>query len=164
MFDVENPPIELLVLMGSRLCMAQDIIGSGGATFFSQTLLINPVNSGVLCRVISLRGATSASLLHVGPTQNVAASTGTRAFADGRVFGEGTTCFLGSTNNTLVIGSNFYTFQPDSIFNFDSTPPGGLAVLSPGTALSISGGNDNIFLRTSWLWIERQAQPSELNL
>jgi len=164
MFDVENVPIELLLLSGSRLAMGRIFLGAGGAGNFSIALLANALESGVIARLIGINVTGGNQAILLGPTQNTAAQGGTRAFADTRVFGEGTALQMQGSNNNLVAGSTFYSIPTLSNGEVRWEPPGGIAVITPGGAFSVSASVANISITVSYLWIERQAQPSELNL
>ena len=162
--DVESAPMELDVLSGTRPAMGTGNAGAGGVGFFSTVLLMNPVRSGVIARVENIRVASGSILVNLGLTQNVSAANETEAFIDGRVFPSGTVLKLGSTSNNLAVGPGAYILQldGDSIARWE--PRRGICVLSPGTALSMSGVVADQFITVNLQWTERQAQPSELNL
>jgi len=162
--DVENVPIELLLLSGTRLCMGRIQIAAGGATFFSQTLLANPAGSGVLATIIDVSVIPDTSVeIVMGPSQNNLTPGGQTAFLDTRVFGEGTVCQLQGVNNLLVTGSDFYRFNATAGGAFHGMPSP-FAVLAPGGRFMVSAGSADVALTVSFLWKERVAQPSELNL
>jgi len=163
MIDVENLPIELLLLAGSRLCMGNASLGSNPATF-TQMFLRNPAGSGVVARLIMIECVISAQSCVFGPTQNSSTNLGGEAFADTRIFGEGTALKLQGANNFGSAGSTFW--QQRSLVDLTLTfaPPGGIAVIAPGAAFSAGPAATNQSFTASWLWIERQAQPSELTL
>ena len=164
MIDVENVPAELLLLYGTRLCMGTVLEAAGGATFISHAILRNPGNSGFLGRLIEINISSTAGNLVFGPTQNSAAASGTSAFADGRVFGEGTALKTQGDNNLLVVGSTFWVANTDADNTYVWHPPVGIGVITPGTGFQVTNNADNTALRVNFLWVERQAQPSELNL
>lgn len=164
MFDVENVPAELLLLSGARLCMGSALLGAGGATFFGHILLRNQGGSGMIARLLEVNVTAPAGTLVLGPTQNSDTPIGATAFADGRVFGEGTALGIQGSNNNLVIGSAFWLPTTAADGKYVWQPPAAIAVITPGNAFSVSNGSDNESLRVNFLWIERQAQPSELNL
>jgi len=165
MFDVENMPAELLVLSGTRLCMGTVAIGAGGATFFTHTFLRNPGQSGMIARVVEVAAWSSVvQTFHYGLTTNSAAASGNTAFSDGRVFGEGTAVVTQGSNNSLVTGVTFFRKRHDANFDTVFSPPVAAGVLSPGTAFMVSTDTDNAGLNVSFVWLERPAQPSELNL
>ena len=127
-------------------------------------MLRNPGNSGAIIRVAFIEFITGAgTVVNIGPTQNSFANAGVEAFADGRVFGQGTVGTVLGENNNLVTGSTFFRSR-DAGLGKQMEPPLGLAVLSPGTALSVSCDTDNVAMTCSFIWVERVAQPSELNL
>ena len=165
MIDVENIPAELLLLSGSRLCMARVVVNAGGATFFGHILLRNPGNSSVVARLIQVViWSDTAQRMVIGPTVNSGTASGNRAFADGRVFGEGTVLTTHGDNNSLVVGSDFYRIAVNGVDSVIWEPPVAAMVITPATALSVSNGTDNTNLHVSFLWVERVAQPSELKL
>jgi len=165
MLDVENLPAELLLLSGSRLCLGTVAIGSGGAGNFTHTFLRNPGGSGVVARVVQVGVWSSiVQTFHFGITTNSDVASGDTAFADGRVFGEGTVVVTQGNNNLLVTGPTFFRKRHDTNFDTVFEPPVACAVLSPGTAFIVSSDTNNSGHNTSFVWIERQAQPSELNL
>jgi len=164
MLDVENLPAELQLLAGSRLCMGTGLLGAGGATFFGTMLLRNNAGSGIIARLIEVNVVATAGSIVLGPTQNSDTPLGGEAFADTRIFGEGTALKIQGSNNNLVFGANFWTPRTDADNIYSWSPPSSIAVISPGNAFSVSNGAANVALRVNWLWLERQAQPSELNL
>ena len=166
MFDVENVPPELLLLGGSRLCMGTLRVAAGGGAFFSTIQLQNPFDSGFImrCTGVIVRLGVSGRV-NMGPTQNtLSQSQGATAFADSRVFGEGTVGAIQGANNNLVTGSTFLSFNSLSTESFILTPPAGLTVLAPGGRFEVSTEVANDVLLVSFLWVERIAEPSELNL
>ena len=164
MFDVENVPSELLLLMGSKMAMGRVTQTPGGASFFSFALLRNNGGSGVIARVTSVRVfSTTIQRFVIGPTLNSDSASGNTAFTDGRVFGEGTALVTQGNNNALTFGSDFYRVAVqtgDTVWS----PPGAGMIITPGTALSVSAGATNTDIQVSFTWIERAAQPSELSL
>ena len=164
MIDVENVPAELLLLGGSRLCMATDLQAAGGAGFFSTCILRNGSKTGVIARLLEINVSTTAPNITLGPTLNSDNSSGVRAFVDTRVFGEGTALRTQGNNNLLVVGSTFWVPNVDASNTFVFRPPVGIAVLGPGGSYQVTNNQDNVALRVNWLWIERAAEPSELNL
>lgn len=165
MIDVEQVPAELLILGGSRLCMGTISSAAGGAPFFSTTLLRNPGGSGVVIRVVYIVARLSVvGNIVIGPTLNSFTPGGSRAFSDLRIFGEGTVGQLSQANNLLTAGSTFFVMRDQLLTGFFLEPPVAIAVLSPGTGLQVSPQGDNRAIDTSFIWVERVAQQSELNL
>lgn len=164
MLDVENVPAELLLLSGSRLCMGTALLGAGGAGNFGTILLRNSGGSGVIARLLEVNVVGASGSLVLGPTQNSDVALGGEAFADTRVFGEGTALKIQGSNTNLVFGANFWTptGAPDAKYNW--RPPAAISVITPGNAFSVGNATSNESLRVNFLWIERQGQPSELNL
>jgi len=164
MIDVENVPAELLLLSGSRLCMGTVILTAGGAAMFGTVLLRNNAGTGVIARIIMIDVGSASGTLVLGPTLNSAAAAGAEAFADTRVFGEGTALKIQGSTNNLVFGSNFWNPLTDASGRYTWEPPAAIAVIAPGAAFSIGNATANLGITVNLLWIERQAQPSELNL
>ena len=165
MFDVENVPAELLLLAGSRLCMGTISSAAGGVGFFSQTIIRNPGDSGVIARIVAIDARISViGNIVIGPSQNSLTAGGARAFADTRVFGEGTTLVLQQANNLLSAGSTFYIIRDNTLAGIHFEPPSSIAVLAPGGGLQVSPQGSDRAIDASFIWVERVAQPSELNL
>jgi len=164
MIDVENLPAELLLLSGSKLCMATAALGAGGVGFFTNMILSNPVGSGVIARLMSIEIIISAQTINFSPTANVSAALGGEAFADTRIIAEGTALKLQGASNLLT--AHPARFQKRSLVDLTLTwePPVAIAVLSPGAGFGFGPNLDNQSMTASLTWIERQAQPSELNL
>jgi len=165
MIDVENVPAELLVLAGTRMCMGRTRTVAGGATFFGIHFLRNNAATGVVATLLAIIvGFDVATRYNIGPSLNSGTPGGSRAFTDGRVFGEGTALVTMQDNNSLVSGSTFATLRttPEGHRFFEI--PKAIAVITPGTSFSVSNGVADEGLEVSWFWQERQAQPSELNL
>jgi len=164
MFDVENVPAELLLLMGTRLCLGGESLSAPGVTLFNQAMLRNPVGSGALITLLEIQVSSTVAQRYVwGPTLNTFANAEPTAFVDGRVFGQGTVGQV-LTEALLVVGPEFGTVRVQGNTPLKLAVPRGLAVLSPGTAFAISTTSADTALHLTFTWIERTAQPSELNL
>ena len=165
MIDVENVPAELLLLMGSRLCLGGDNLGQPGATFFNQAMLRNPGDSGVIITLLEARvSSNSGAQRYVwGPTLNTLATVEPTAFTDTRVFGEGTVGQVRS-EALLVVGPNFGSGRSPNNQDLILNVPRGLAVLAPGTAFEVSTTVADTAFGFAFSWLERVAEPSELNL
>ena len=164
MIDVENVPGELLLLMGSRLCVGGGNIPTVGAGFFPQAMLRNPGESGVIITLLEIRAGSGVALRYVwGPTLNTLANGHNSAFTDTRVFGQGTVGQVLS-ESLLVAGPNFGNGRAGPGRDIVLKIPRGLGVLMPGSAYSVSSSLDNVSFSFSFTWLERVAQASELNL
>ncbi len=165
MIDVENVPGKLLLLGGTRLCMGRTSTAGGGAGNFGIHLLRNNAGSGVVATLTALVvGFGVGSNFNLGPTENSGTPGGTRAFVDGRVFGEGTALITQQDNNSLVTGSLFGTITADAQGFVYFEVPKALGIITPGNAFSVSNATANEALRVTWFWRERQALESEFNL
>ena len=163
MIDVENVPAELLLLSGSRLCSGTASLAAN-AGFFGQLFLRNPANSGVIARLMVIEIIISAQTVFFGPTQNSSVALGGEAFLDTRVFGEGTTLKLEGNNNFLAPNVNFWQQRSLLDLTLSYRPPVAISVIAPGAAFSFGPALANQSITASWMWIERTAEPSELNL
>lgn len=161
--DLENLPSELLVLRGWVLGMGRIInISAVAATNVHQ--LFNPPGSGKLVVVTSLRVGTSvASTVNYGPAFTALTDTsvaGTKRDTRARSL-KPTTSLLQEEDSAPVSAFGSVLFPANSVF--DLTDRNEVAVLVPGTAFRISEVGTNQTMRTSWMWRERTAEPSELN-
>ena len=165
MIDVENVPAELLLLSGARLCMGTISETAGGALNFVHTFLRNPADSGVIIRLISVSiFSADAHAVNFGPSLNSATAGGARAFTDTRVFGEGTVGITQSDNNLLAAAVRFFQIQLQANVNQIFEPPAAIGVIAPGSSFGVGSDFANSALNVSYLWLERVAEPSELDL
>jgi len=164
MIDVENVPAELLLLMGSRLALGGADLAVAGGSFFNQAMLRNPGQSGIIITLLEARPSSLTSQTFAwGPTVNTLPDTEVSGFTDTRVFGEGTVGQVLS-DQLLVPGPSFGFARVQSGRDFVLAVPRGLAVLGPGTAFGITCTTLNTDFQVAFTWLERVAQPSELNL
>lgn len=163
--DVEQTPPELLALSGTRIASGLLVLAAGGAGNFSRAQLFNPAGSNAVIRVTRIFvSSENASNFTMGITSTeLTASTGTEATLDGRLTGEGTIGQVQGANNAAVV-TQFPYQQKIHVargvpIDFDVGP-----VLTPGTGLEIDQQTANLDMFVSFVWTERVAQPSELNL
>ena len=164
MFDVENLPPELFLLSGTRLAMGFTSTSAGGAGTFATHLLRVNQDTGIIATLYEVVAHTAGTVINLGPTQNSGTPGGVRAFRDLRLFPEGTAAVTHQDSDALVTGSTFLRHHINASDEAVISKQHGLAVITPGNAFSVSDGNGNLDMDVSWLWIERVAQPSELNL
>ncbi len=163
--DVENMPAELLLLMGTRLAIGEADLSPGGVGTFGQAMLRNPPNSGAIITILEIRtGTDQQQEMVAGPTLTTYPDAQPSAFVDTRIFPEPTVGQVLSDNTLLVPGSTFYRFRLLSGREVVWKRSKGIAVIAPATAFSVSVTNDATNFNCSFLWTERVAQPSELNL
>ena len=163
MLDVENIPAELLLLSGSRLCMGT-VLQAANVGFFSKAILRNPSESGMIGRLVMITVNAVGTNVVFGPTLNSDVASGASAFADTRVFGEGTALKTQGNNNLLAVGSTFWVDTVDASGRLRWEPPVAISVIAPGSGFEVTANTLNLALRCNFLWIERQAEPSELAL
>jgi len=128
----------------------------------SRASLFNPAGSG---RLVVLTDV----YVSISPITNVAFATITTAFASAQTSGlprdTRTTANSGAkvsnlnTGNTGQIGS----WAPEDNITWHGTADGGLFVLAPGTGIDFGTTGDNIGMRITFFWKERDALPSELS-
>jgi len=166
MMDVENVPGELLRLMGTRIGMGGTTLAAVAAQI-GKIQLFNPVGSGLLTTCTTIVSGTDGSgditeyfltatplLTNVGNTpqrdtrDGVAVSTVTQVRSDTAAGG------IPAHFNFVSVGNTPTTIQD----------PNGVVVLSPGTGITVAANTANRVLTVGFLWRERVAEPSELNL
>ena len=160
--DVERVPAELLLLGGTQIAMGQ-IRLSPLAANFNQIMIRNPGGSQALLTVTQVAiFSTTAQIIRVGLTLNTFPTAGAEVIRDarraltdppvGQVLGD----------QLLVASPFFFTFRvngSDTVFLKDINE---LAVLPPGTALTIGANTVNTNLEVGFMWRERPAEESEL--
>jgi len=161
--DLENLPSELLLLRGWVLGTGR-IQNTSAVAAVNSHQLFNPAASGKIIVLTSLWVTPSVTqILTFGPAFTALVTTSvpgaqrdTRAGA------------IAPTNGLLQEEDNgaasaFGILQRPAAQSFQIIDPDGLAVLIPGTAFRINDTTTNTTLRTSWMWRERTAEPSELS-
>jgi len=163
--EVENLPAELLVLAGTRLCNGRTFRSAPGVGFFTAHHLANPVDSGFVATILLVSVITDTLQTVRMTTGNDATlgAVGSSDFLDTRLFGQGTVMKTRSQGALATAVTPAFTIEAvDNAFVF--SPPKGVAVITPGFVFSIGPGTEDTEMQVSWMWIEREAQPSELNL
>lgn len=163
MIDMENVPTELLLLGGSRICVGRGFSNNLAANFSQVMLRMSGGASSIATILEVVAFSDVAQAIALGPTQNTYTLNGVEAFSDGRVFGEGTVARV-LFDRLLAVGSNFMHHQVNGVDATVFSPSRGFATITPGNAFSVSNTVVNTDLEVSFLWIERVAEPSELNL
>ncbi len=167
MFDVENMPAELLRLAGTRICLGGGTLAATAAVA-GTAVLENPADSGILATMERVDFAASGVVDVRWGVQNgfraTAVAIGTEDFRDVREFApDQPVCnvrqinevpFANGTNQTRVLANVNWTLQP----------PNSVCVLPPGTSFEIGSGSNNVAIFYGFLWRERVAEQSELNL
>jgi len=162
--DVENVPIELLFLAGTRIAQGFTNIGPTAAVL-SASALQNPAGSGQLVRLKRVAVfSDTAQLISGGPTTTLLGANGAKRLTDTRA---GTT--LSPTANVQLetratVVANFFHIRVDGTNTVFWSPDDGIAVLAPGTSYAFTANVVNTSLDISYEWEERVGQPSELNL
>ena len=165
-FDVEQAPAELLILGGTHLASGRSI-EIGVASNFQRSQIRNPGQSGSIITVLQVSVFSSlAQGIGMGITLNTFANlnTANTSFLDGRLIGAAVPVGQVRDDIGLVADVDFYEIRTDATRSIDYKPPKAVAVLSPGTAFSVTTTVVNTLLLCSFLWMERPAEESELNL
>jgi len=161
--EVENLQPELFALVGTRLCwQSTERPPAAGQNAGSQ--LFNPVDSNVIGTVTRVRircAAASAINVELQDTE-FGASPVSGLFRDSRLgFDRETTLRAGAQDPVTVGGGlRLQIAAGDTIFIEDIN---GVAVLAPGSGLSIGTTAQNTTLTVNYWWRERSAEQSELN-
>lgn len=165
MIDVERVPGELLALMGTGIAWGR-VIAAADVGENTRVQLFNPEGSGKIIAVSSLYvQAAAADAIEMGILGVALTSlSAVPRFRDSRF---GTTLLpVGELRQDTNVGATPATFRVhalDTVFTkIEDT--NGVAVLTPGFGLVLSTVSVNRSLRASFVWRERAAEPSELNL
>jgi len=159
--DVENVPGELLFLMGTRIGWASSS-KTPNAGKKAGLQLFNPPGSGQLIVVSSMWLSASADSLLTWGIVNITLSvnTGIPRLRDARVgIGpSGVSQMRTSADSTALVSGAIRVLASTTVKIKDRNS---VAVLSPGTGLSVVGDTDKNFAVT-FFYRERVAEPSEL--
>lgn len=162
--DVEDPPANLLALGGTRMAVGRSL-QSSTAGQVNMSMLRNPGGSNMIITLTDVRFySTTAQLIVCGPTLNTYTTQELTAFTDGRLFGAQLP--IGEVRHGLspAAGVDFWNDRAENTTFKVYAPPNAVAVLTPGTAWSVSNTVVNTLLAVSYTWTERVAEESELNL
>jgi len=159
---LEGGPIELLKLAGWELGIA----GLSTTSPVAQTVggqLFNPPNSGKLVIPTTVWfSSPNAGRVFLGVTDVALATAATGRHRDTREGLVARTTGIVRHGNAPAVPTNAARFQILADETFILEDSDGLAVLAPGTGLTIVSVVTNITLHSGWLWRERIAEPSEL--
>jgi len=164
MINVEEPPNELQILGGTRVCFGGGT-NAAVAAVAGRFQVFNPANSGHIITVTDFIFSSSASsVVRYGIVNVAIATVSTQRFADTR--GVFTALPVGSFNQVNSAALAPATGQYRSLSN---TPSGlsdqkGIFVLAPGTGLEVGFALVNVITHCTFHWRERPALESELNL
>lgn len=163
--DVERVPGELLLLGGTRLCVASNTTaGTVGATNRHQ--IFNPAGSGVLGTVtqILFSSEEGAQAFRIATTVNVLPiSVAVQAFRDRRHTTGDRPTIAAFRDQTVALTDGHYIIQVLSNTTFALKDPNDLAILPPGSGFEIGTSENDRQLRTTFMWRERTLEPSEAN-
>ncbi len=164
MIDVERVPGELLVLGGTRLAMGSIEVSAGPAVA-ATIQLFNPVDSGFLVTcssVIVSSGSSTAVRWNIETTPLTTLSTN-HAFRDGRLSGVPRPVAQIRSVETAAATTRNVQFRMLANTPYTITDGNSLAVLPPGTGLTIQDISLNQILGVTFFWRERVALQSELS-
>lgn len=163
--DVENVPPELL-LLGGTIIAHGSLAQSGTAAVQLRAQVFNPVDSGNLITVTSCGVSSStAQLLNFGLVNTtLSIQNAVQRPLDGRVdlgnpvLGE----IRFGTNAAVAPATGNVTVR--ALETFQLLSDGDAAVLPPGIGFQVTTTVLNTQLVAHFIWRERPAEPSELNL
>ncbi len=161
--QLEGGPIELYKLAG----MAVGIGGGQSVSPVGQTVggqLFNAANSGKIVIVTTARfsiGATQIVRLGVTAVPLAIAFGGRERDTREGVLQRTVGTVRHGNNPAVPTDGIFFQVSAGVTFTFEDSD--GLAVLAPGTGLTLTSVNTNQTLNSAFWWRERLAEPSELN-
>jgi len=163
MLDVENLPGELYLLAGTRLGFGGELQqGAAGET--PRVQLFNPVGSGLLVTVTSVIISTNAIAVIRLLTDPIAQTTNSnnQRVRDTRLGSATfTTAEVRSASDAVVLTADIeYRILPNTPTIL--ADPDGVAVLAPGTGLTVTNTTVASQVTASFFWRERTAEQSEL--
>jgi len=165
MINVEEPPPELLLLGGTVLGMgASDLTGAAGQQ--PKIQLFNPVGSGQIVTVTDLFFTATASVVFrvSRDTAPLASGIATQVARDTRQIASSLpTAGMFQESSVGFINANMIFFSALNLAQHKFSP-NGIMVLAPGTGITISTTTAASRILVTFLWRERPAEQSELNL
>ena len=165
MIDLENVPIELLRLGGTRVSFGGGtVLGVAGEAARAQ--LFNPVKSGHLVVITSVFFAAAQSSIVRWGTNNIPLTTNlaTQLFRDTRDVSPVRPIAEVRTQSSVALATGTNQTRLPAVTNFILQDPNGVIVLAPGTGFEIGSAVLNNKINFSFHWRERTAEPSELNV
>jgi len=161
--DVENVPIELLALAQTDVGMCSSVLTALAANR-NHHQLFNPAGSGTLLVVTTVAVDNSITDIIRFSTFIAALTTlaGNERRRDTRA---GTTAELVGQNRTdqsAVAGGLDFRFRVVAQIGTFVHDPDGIAVLFPGTGLTVTPTSVNSTSNVAFMWRERVFEPSEV--
>ena len=163
--DMENAPLELMVLSGwrkafifvSRTAAVGELVAAN---------LFNPADSGQVAVVerIEWMVAGTADNVDITILQNTLTGGQTKGlFRDSRLGGDRLSTLFATTESNVGTAATFRRFSAANVVN-NLDERDGLFVLSPGNAVQVGYSSVTAgFLGVAFFWRERTAEQSELN-
>ena len=165
MIDVENVPPELLILMGTKICMGGGttaaVAGQSG-----KAQLFNPPDSGMIITLTDITCSASTLTTMRWGRSNVsfAARITTEVFTDfrndpvsrpiGQVHQKTEAALASATNQARLLSFTPLLIQPKN----------SVCVLSPGFGFEVGSSVQNTSFHFGFNWRERAVEPSELKV
>ena len=163
--DVENVPGELLALMQTDLGFCSAAL-AGVAAQRNHHQLFNPVGSNALIVVTTVTFQSTGTAVVMFRFSNFIGALGTLAGNERRRDTRaGTLASIVAQQRTatdITNGGLDYRVQGIGSGSTTLTDPNGIAVLFPGTGLTISAEETNTGTTVSFMWRERVFEPAEL--
>lgn len=164
MVDVERVPGELLMLGGTRVAMGSIEISAGPAVF-ATIQLFNPANSGFLvtCSHLIVSSGSGTQVRWNLETTPLTDLSTNRAFRDGRLTGVPRPVAEIRSVETAAAVTRSGQMRMLANTPYTIVDPNAVAILAPGTGLTIQDISLNQIIAVTFFWRERVALESELS-
>jgi len=162
--DVERVPGELLALSGMRLCWAGTQLVASPAEF-NHHQIFNPVDSGALIVItqVDMFALTTTSFRFTNGIAVLATLAGNERRRDTRQGIDADVLGQNRTDQSAVSGGLDFRIRAVASGSVNVKDDNGIAILFPGTGLTITADTTNIISAVHFMWRERTFEPAEVN-
>lgn len=161
--DVELVPPELLILMGTNICVgAASVAGDAGEA--PRLQLFNPVDSANIITVTQVLATPSViAVIRIGRSDaELPTPIDTQTFMDSRLAVTSRPVGRISSDSSAALVDANIQFVVEANVTVPIRDRNSVAVLAPGTGLEVGDNANASTLRVTFFWRERPAEPSEL--
>lgn len=161
--DVENGPGENLALLGTQLGWCSTFLPAGGAGNFNHHQLFNPADSQTLlvCTRVDLFSTTAQTIRFSLAIAAQATLAGNERRRDTRAGVNANLVAQNRTGVSVVSGGLDYRIRVQAQINADLHDDNGIAVIFPGTGLTVTTETANTASQVAFMWRERVFEVSE---